>query len=330
MKAVVVDTLGRIENGTVAEIEAPRPSVGQLLVEVHAVPVNYVDIVTITGKYQFKPDLPYTPGKGPAGIVTAVGAGVARFAVGDRVLGMAEYGGYAEQAVVDEDQAYKLPDRLSFVDAAAMSLAYDTAWMALRDRARVAPGDHVLVLGASGAVGRAAIQLANAMGAEVVMAAVSSPDKRAAALEAGADAVIDLSLGDMRESLRAQVFEATNGHGADVIVDPLGSPVFEAAIRAVAWRGRVVVLGFAAGGIPSLKLNYLMLKNAEVSGLQISDYRKRMPELVRQAWEEVFAFNAMGKVTPPKSQTYPLDEFAAAMHAVGQRSAEGRVVLARG
>lgn len=327
MKAVVVQQLGSIDNGGIVEIAAPVPGPGQLLIEVHAVPVNYVDIVTVTGKYQFKPKLPYTPGKGPAGIVRVAGAGVADFKPGDRVLGMCENGGYAQLALVDAAQCYVLPANLSFVDAASMSLAFDTSWMALRERARITPGDNVLVLGASGAVGNAAVQLAKAMGAKVVMGAVSSPRKFGPVQEAGADAMIDLSKPDLRESLRAQVFAATNNHGADIIIDPLGGDVFDAAIRSIAWRGRVVVIGFAAGGIPSLKTNYLMLKNMEVSGLQISDYRRRMPALVRQCFEETFAFQAAGKIKAPPSTAMPLAQFAKAMHLVDERKASGRVIL---
>ena len=327
MKAVVVGELGSIDNARVTEVDTPSPGPGQLLIEVGAVPVNYVDIVTISGRYQFKPKLPYTPGKGPAGRVAAIGAGVTRFKVGDRVLGMAEAGGYAELALAEEAQSYALPDTMSFADAASLSLAFDTAWMALRERARIAAGDTVLVLGATGAVGNAAVQLAKAMGAGRVLGAVASAEKFDAVSAAGADTMIDLSTPDLRESLRAQVFAAISDHGVDIIVDPLGGEIFEAAIRAIAWRGRVVVLGFAAGGIPSLKINYLMLKNMEISGLQISDYRKRAPDLVRQCYDEVFAFYRAGLIKAPPTTTLPLDACAQAMHLVGDRKAAGRVVL---
>ena len=327
MRAIRVHTLGSIDNGALADVPDPAPAPGEVLIEVRAVPVNYVDIVQITGRYQFKPKLPYTPGKGPAGIVRALGTGVTGLAVGDRVLGMNEHSGYAELIVVGQQDVYKLPDCLSFVEAASMSLGFDTSWMALRERARIKPGDNVLVLGATGAVGNAAVQLAKAMGAGVVMGAVSSPEKFAAVKAAGAEAMIDLSQPDMKESLRRQVFSATNDHGADIIIDPVGGEMFEAAIRGVAWRGRVVILGFAAGGIPSLKLNYLMLKNCEVSGMQISDYRRRTPELMRQCFQEIFAFWEAGKIHAPPSRTLPLGDYAKAMHAIEARTATGRMVL---
>ncbi len=327
MKAILVHQLGSIDNGVLTEVPAPRPGPGQVLIEVRAVPVNYVDIVTITGQYQFKPKLPYTPGKGPTGIVRGFGADVTGFAAGDRVIGMNEHSGYAEQIVVDATNVYKLPDQLSFVDAAAMSLGFDTSWMALRERARIKPGDNVLVLGATGAVGSAAVQLAKAMGAKVVMGAVTSPDKFAGVKAAGADVMIDLSQPDLRESLRAQVFAATGKHGADIIIDPIGGDIFEAAIRAIAWRGRVVILGFAAGGIPSIKLNYLMLKNCEISGMQISDYRRRTPELMRECFAEIYRFYAEGKIAAPPSQTLALADYATAMHLIEARNTAKRMVL---
>lgn len=327
MKAIRVHQLGSIDNGALVEVPDPVPATGEVLIEVRAVPVNYVDIVQITGRYQFKPKLPYTPGKGPAGVVRGLGAGVAGFTIGDRVLGMNEHSGYAEQIAVGQQDVYKLPDKLSFIDAAAMSLGFDTSWMALRERARIRPGDNVLVLGATGAVGNAAVQLAKAMGAGVVMGAVSSPDKFALVQAAGADAMIDLSQPDMKESLRDQVFAATGGHGADIIIDPVGGEIFEAAIRSVAWRGRVVILGFAAGGIPSVKLNYLMLRNCEVSGMQISDYRRRTPDLMRQCFQEIFALWEAGRIHAPPSQTLPLADYAKAMHAIEARTATKRLVL---
>lgn len=327
MKAILVQELGDIDNGRLVELPDPVPGPGEVLIEVHAAPVNYVDIVQITGRYQFKPKLPYTPGKGPAGVVLGVGTGVDRIRPGDRVLGMNEHSGYAQKIVVAENDVYVLPNSLSFVDAAAMSLGFDTSWMALRERARIKPGDNVLVLGATGAVGNAAVQLAKAMGAKVVLGAVSSPAKFAAVKAAGADAMVDLSRPNLRESLREQVFAATGEHGADIIVDPIGGDIFEAAMRSIAWRGRVVILGFAAGGIPSLKVNYLMLKNCEVSGMQISDYRRRTPELMQQCFEEIFRFFTEGKLEPPPSQTMALADYAQAMHLIEARQTSKRLVL---
>lgn len=326
MRAVRVREFGVVETAGIENVSDPDPGPGEVLVEVHAAPVNYVDHLTFSGLYQFKPALPYTPGKGPAGVVRSVGAGVTAVAPGHRVLAMAEYGGYAELAVAPEAQVYRLPDRMSFVDAAAMALGFDTSWMALRDRARLEPGESVLVLGATGAVGGAAVQLAKAMGAGTVIAGVSSPD-RFADVAAGADAVVDLSREPLRDTIRAQVDDATGGSGVDVVIDPLGGDAFDGSVRALAWRGRLVVIGFAAGRIPTLRVNYLLLKNIEVSGLQISDYRKRTPELMAECYREVFAFYDTGTVTAPHTHTVPLDAWATALDAVAQRTARARVVL---
>jgi NADPH:quinone reductase len=326
MRAVVVREFGPPEKSSVADFPAPVAGPKEVLVDVHADAANYVDLLVIGGTYQFKPKLPFVPGKGPAGVVRALGPGATRFKVGDRVLAMAEQGGYAEQVAAAEDQCYRLPDSMPFVDAAAMSLVYDTAWFALCERARYTAGDVVLVLGASGGVGYAAVQLAKAKGAKV-LAGVSNPDKAELLRQAGADAIVDLSRPDLHESLRAQVYAVTDNRGADVILDPLGGDIFDAALRALAWRGRLVVIGFAAGRIPTIKANYLLLKNIEVSGLQVSDYRKRTPDQVRACFEDVFALYAAGKLKPAPSETFPLERFAEALQKIQTRKALGRVIL---
>jgi NADPH2:quinone reductase len=242
---------------------------------------------------------------------------------------MAEHGGYAEFVAIPESQCFRLPQSMSFVDAAAMALAYDTSWFALRDRARAQPGESVLVLGASGGVGLASIQLAKGMGLKV-LAGIANKDKEDIVRAAGADAVIDLSRADLRDSLRAQVYAVTDKRGADIILDPLGGDIFDAAIRALAWRGRLVVIGFAAGRIPTIKANYLLLKNIEVSGLQVSDYRKRRPEQMAACFREIFALFEAGKLKPAPVKTYPLEQFATALHDIEDRKARGRIVLTQG
>jgi len=278
------------------------------------------------GGYQFLPQRPFIPGKGPAGVVSAVGREVTSLQTGDRVLAMAEQGGYAEAVAVAADQCYHLPSPMSFDEAASLSLAFDTAWFALRERARLEPGETVLVLGASGAVGHAAIQLARAMGARV-LAGIARTEKAADVLAAGADAVIDLSRPNLRDSLREQVFAVTEGRGADIVLDPLGGEVFEAALRALAWRGRLVVIGFAAGAIPTMRVNYLLLKNIEVSGLQISDYRKRRPAQLAAAFAEIFGFYEQGKIKPAAVTAFPLERAGEALAALRDRRLAGRTVL---
>jgi NADPH2:quinone reductase len=239
---------------------------------------------------------------------------------------MAELGGYAELVAIDETQCYRLSPSMSFADAASTAVAYDTAWFALKDRARYAPGDKVLVLGATGAVGIGAIQIAKAMGA-FVMAGVSSPGKTQMVKDAGADAIVDLARADQRDSLRDQVHGLTADAGADIILDPLGGDVFDAAIRALAWRGRLVVIGFAAGRIPTIKANYLLLKNIEVSGLQVSDYRKKRPQQVEECFRELFAWFEQGKLKSPPMLAFPLEKVHEALRAVGDRRSQGRVML---
>jgi NADPH2:quinone reductase len=326
MRAIVVEEFGPPERLRVAEVLPPVPGVGEVLVRVHAAPVNYVDLLVVGGTYQFLPRRPFIPGKGPAGVVTALGPEVTALCVGDRVLAMAEQGGYAEAVALRADQCYRLPPRMSFLEAASLSLVYDTAWFALRERARFAPGETVLVLGASGGVGRAAVQLARTMGAHV-LAGIARPERGAIVLAAGAHAVIDLSRENLRDTLREQVYAATDGRGADIILDPLGGAVFDAALRALAWCGRLVVIGFAAGGIPMLKTNYLLLKNIEVSGLQISDYRKRRPAQVAACYAEIFALYEQGKLQPDAAKTFPLERAGEALAALRDRRLDARAVL---
>lgn len=326
MKAIIVDAFGPPERLRIGETSEPVPGPGEVLVEVRAAPVNYVDLLVVGGTYQFRPSLPFIPGKGPAGVVAGLGSGVAAWRPGDRVLAMAEEGGWARAVAVPADRCYRLPARMSFVEAASMSLVYETAWFALRERARLEPGDSVLVLGASGGVGLAAVQLAHAFAARV-LAAVSRPDRGEAVLNAGADAVIDLSAADLDGGLRAQVHAATAGRGVDIVLDPLGGDYFAAALRALAWHGRLVVIGFAAGGIPTMRTNYLLLKNIEVSGLQISDYRKRRPEVVERCFAEVFGLYETGRLRPATATVFPLDRAGEALGAVRDRRIAGRALL---
>src|SRR5690606_8448372 len=294
---------------------------------VHATAVNFVDLLVIGGKYQFLPERPFTPGKLPAGVVSEVGAGVVGLKPGDRVLTLAEHGGYAEQALSKANDVYRIPDEMTFIEAASMALGFDTAWFALHERGRLRPGESVLVLGATGSVGMAAIQLAKAHGCRV-LAGVSSLASSDAVRAVGADAVIDLSVPDLHNGLREQVYAVNEGNGVDVVIDSLGDRFFAAALRAVAWLGRLVVVGFAAGEIPTVKVNYLMLKNIEVSGLQVSDYRKRMPERMRECFEEIFELFRKGLIKPPPTVVRPLEAFSEALRQVQERSIKERIVLA--
>jgi NADPH:quinone reductase len=327
MRAIVVDEFGPPERLRVAETAEPKPGPNEVLVKVHAAPVNHVDLLVVGGNYQFQPSPPFIPGKGPAGVIAALGRDVTSWRIGDRVLAMSEEGGYAEAVAARADQCYRLPATMSFTEAASLSLVYDTAWFALRERARLEPGETVLVLGASGGVGEAAVQLAHALGARV-LAGIARPERAAPLRAAGADAVIDLSVAGLRDRLRAEVNGLTKGRGADIVLDPLGGAVFEAAVRALAWRGRLVVIGFAAGAIPTIRTNYLLLKNIELSGLQISDYRRRCPAQVAGCFAEIFSLYEEGKVKPAPATIFPLDRAGEALAALRDRRLAGRAVLA--
>jgi NADPH2:quinone reductase len=329
MRAVVVREFGGIENAALGDMPKPEPKAGEVLLEIRATAVNFVDLVMMSGNYQFKPQLPFVPGKLPAGMVAAVGAGVTKFKPGDHAIAMAEQGGFAEFVAMPESQCVKLPPSLPFDEAAAMSLIYDTAYFALRDRARIKPGESVLVLGATGGVGLAAIQLAKAMGG-TVLAGVASKGKADIVRAAGADVVIDLAAADLKESLRAQVFANTGDKGVDIIIDMLGGDYFDAAVRALAWCGRLVVIGFASGRIPSIKANYFLVKNIEISGMQVSDYRKRRPADMQACFREIFDWHAAGKLKPLPTKVYPIEQFAEAMKDIRDRKQRGRVVLSQG
>jgi len=329
MRAVVVREFGAPGSLAVEEVASPEPGPGEVLIDVGAVGVNFVDLLVIGGKYQFLPERPFTPGKLPAGTIVKLGRNVEGLAVGDRVLTTAEQGGYAEQAVAPAAQCYRMPDRMTFVEAAAMALAFDTAWFALHERGRLRAGESVLVLGATGGVGLAAVQLAKAADARVI-AGVSSLAKAQTALDAGADAVVDLSVANIRDGLREQVHALTGGSGVDIVIDSLGDRFLPAALRALAWCGRLVVVGFAAGDIASIRTNYLLVKNIEVSGLQVSDYRKRMPFRMRECFTEIFAMFEAGALRAPATTVLPLESFAEALGRIRDRKANGRIVLVPG
>lgn len=326
MRAVVLTAFGDLSNASVDTFPDPVPGPDEVLVKVHAVAANFVDLLVIGGKYQFLPDLPFVPGKGPTGVVVGTGANVEHVKEGDRVLAMAEQGGFGELVTAPAVNVFKLPDSLSFTDAASMSLVYDTAWFAMFERGRLQPGETALVLGASGGVGYACVQLAKAKGARV-LAGLTTPAKADLFNDEDIDGVIDLSVDNLRDGLRDQVFAQTGKAGADVIMDPLGDDIFGAALRALAWRGRLVVVGFAAGNIPTLKANYLLLKNIEVSGLQVSDYRKRRPDMMATCFDEVFRLYDEGKIKAAPIETYPLEGFADALGAVESRRLKGRAIL---
>jgi NADPH2:quinone reductase len=302
------------------------PGEGQIVVDVAAAGINFPDVLVVSGRYQILPPRPFVPGKELAGTVRTVGAGVSGFTPGDRVLGQLEHGAFAEQAVVNAADAFHLPDGLGFADATALGLVYQTAYFALIDRAGLRPGETVLIGGAAGGVGIASMQLAKAFGARV-LAAVRKPDQVEFVRAHGADAVIDVGGVNLRDDLRAQVLAATDGRGVDVIVDPVGSEFFSAGLRALAWCGRLVVVGFAGGDIPSVKANYLLVKNISVSGLQWSDYRERLPERMAEAQANIFRLWRSGAVRPPVTQTFTLEQLPAALELIEKGRIRGKAAI---
>jgi NADPH2:quinone reductase len=327
VKAVVVREFAPIESLEIGELPDPVPGNGQVVIDVKAAEINYPDILVISGQYQIKPPLPFAPGKAAAGVVSAVGAGVTDLKVGDRVAAQVEYGAFAQKLLAPSANVFRMPETIGFTKGAALGLVYQTAHFALVERARLQTGDVVLVLGASGGIGVASVQVAKALGARMVIAGVLGDDNAQVAREAGADAVIDLGAADLRESLREGVHRLSGGHGADIVIDPVGGAANAAALRAMAWRGRMVIIGFAAGEIPTIKANYLLVKNIEVSGLQWSDYRDRTPEWVARVQQEIFALYVAGKIDPYVSRTFSLAGIKDALSLLKQGKAQGKLIL---
>jgi NADPH:quinone reductase len=327
MKAVVVSEFAPFEQVMSGELPEPKPGPGEVVIDVKAAEVNYPDILVISGQYQVKPPLPFSPGKAAAGVISAVGAGVTGFSVGDRVSAQVEYGAFAQKLRAPAVSVFRMPDGVDFAKAAALGLVYQTAHFALIERARLQRGDRVLVLGASGGIGVASVQLAKALGAATVIAGVLGQANVGIARGCGADVVIDLGSIDLRDGLRDAVRAATGGHGADIVIDPVGGAANAAALRAMAWRGRMVIIGFAAGEIPTIKANYLLVKNIEVSGLQWSDYRDRTPDWVRRVQMEIFDLHVAGKLNPVISRIFPLEGFKDALSLLRDGKAQGKLIL---
>lgn len=326
MKALLVKKFGAPETLALEELPTPVPGAGEVLVDVYAAGVNYPDLLVVGGTYQNLPPLPFTPGKECAGVIKAVGDGVKLFKPGDHVMVQVEYGAFTQQIAAKEQNCHKIPDTMDFADAAALGLSYLTAYFALTERAQLKAGETVLVTGAAGGVGLAAVQVAKALGA-TVLAAVDTPEKAALAKARGADHVVDTSVADLRNALREQVFAVTAKHGANVILDQVGGDVFDACMRAVAWCGRIVVIGFVSGRIPEIKAGHILVKNISVIGVQVSDYRDREPDKFRAKRQELLDLYSAGKIKPHVMTTYPLKDAAAALNAVKQGKVLGKVVL---
>lgn len=327
MRAVVInDTADRASVG-IEEVADPAPGPGEVVVRARACGINFTDLLSLDGKYQNNPAPPFTPGKDAAGVVESVGAGVAGLAPGDRVIAHVVHGGLAEKVACPEALCFPLPDGVAFDAAAAMGLAYQTAYFALTVRGRLQPGETVLVNGASGGVGLAAVNLAGPLGAGRVLAGLTTMSKAEAVLAAGADAAIDLGRAELRESLRAQAAEAAGGGGVDLVFDLVGGEVFDASLRAVADEGRIVVSGFTSGAIPQVRTNYLLLKNIGVLGMTINSYIKRRSPKLRAAQTALFDLLLAGRISPNIMRRFPFERFMEAIALLENREIVGKSVL---
>lgn len=330
MKAVVVREFANFDKAEVGEIPDPQPGEGDVVVDLEASEANYPDILLMEGAYQKKPPLPFTPGLAGAGRISQAGSLDLAGLIHQRVLVFPEYGSHAEKVVAPAAWCFPIPDDLPSDEAAALGLVYQTAYFALVHRARFMEGDAVLVLGATGGVGMAAVQLAKALGATKVIAATRGKRGAAIARGFGADVVIDSGMADLRDGLQLRVKEATGGNGVDIVIDPVGGDLSAAALRTMAWGGRLVVVGFASGSIPRFAANYLLVKNIEVSGLQWTDYRSRQPDYVRKAQAHLFDLWAAGKLSPRITARLPLERFVEALAELKAASANGKIVLTMG
>jgi NADPH2:quinone reductase len=322
MKAVVCKAWGPPDTLVLEELADLQPGPGEAVVEVKAAGVNFPDVLTIQGKYQVRPELPFTPGNEFAGVVSAVGAGVTSVAVGDSVIGFTRTGAFAQQALAPVDALMPMPPGMDYETAAAITLTYGTSHHAVVDRGALRVGETMLVLGAAGGVGLAAIEIGKALGARVI-AAASSDEKLAVCGAHGADVLINYDTQDLREALR----EATGGKGPDVIYDPVGGPYSEPALRSIAWRGRHLVVGFAAGEIPKLPWNLMLLKGASVVGVFWGDFVRREPQANLAAMRQMLGWMAEGKLRPLVSRRYPLAETARALEDMAARKVVGKVVI---
>ena len=324
MKAVLCKAYGPPENLVIEEVESLKPGKGQVIVVVKACGVNFPDALIIQGKYQVKPDMPFSPGSEIAGIVKEVGEGIdpRRVKVGDRVIAFTGFGGFAEEVVAEARQLIPMSDNMDFATASAFILTYGTAYHALKDRAQLQPGETLLVLGAAGGVGIAAIQLGKVMGAQVI-AAASTDEKLAVCRENGADEGINYSTEDLKERLK----QLSSGKGVNVIFDPVGGPYSEVALRGIAWKGRFLVIGFAAGDIPRIPLNLTLLKGCSIVGVFWGSFTEREPQHNQQNIQELLTLYAEGKLKPLISTTYPLTHAADALNDMMNRRVKGKVVL---
>jgi NADPH2:quinone reductase len=322
MKAVLCERLGPPEDLVLADLPEPVAAPGEAIVAVNSVGLNFYDTLAIEGKYQVKPALPFSPGGEIAGTVEHVADDVTTMKPGDRVMAYIGFGGARDKIAVSALRLVAIPAGLSDATAAALSVTYGTTFHALKDRARLEPGERLVVLGASGGVGQAAVEIGKRMGARVI-ACASSEDKLAFCKEIGADELVNYAKSDLRDALK----RLTDGNGADVIYDPVGGALAEPALRAIAWRGRYLVIGFASGEIPKLPLNLVLLKECDVLDVYWGVHTEKEPDLHRANLAQLLAWATDGSIKPHIHRTYPLADTPAALTAIARREVKGKVIL---
>lgn len=322
MRALVCNEFGPPESLTIEDWDDPTPGDNEIVIDVVATGINFPDVLSIAGQYQVKAPLPFVPGNEAAGTVSAVGKDCQRISVGDRVIVATRGGAFAEKCVAPEATTIPLPEGLDFEQGAGFMVTYGTSYHALKQSARLQPGETVLVLGAAGGVGITAVEIAKAMGARVI-AAASTDEKLAFAKEAGADDLINYSDQPLKETVK----ELTGGDGVDVVYDPVGGELADQALRATAWHGRYLVIGFASGEIPSFSANIALLKEASIVGVWWGTWAAKNPDLQIQNLMEMGAMIAQGQLSPRVTESYAFDDFANAFRAITERRARGKVVM---
>ena len=322
MRALICNAFAPIESLSMASVPPPVPEPDEITLRVAAAGVNFYDTLIVQGRYQIKPPFPFSPGGEVAGVVYAVGQNVHHLHPGDRVCAFTSYGGYAEICRAKAIQTWKLPDTVSFETAAAGLVTYGTAWFALHDHARIRSGETVLVLGAAGGVGQAAIQIAKTAGAQVI-AVASHPDKLVQCQAQGADILINYQTENLKETIR----QVTHGRGVDIVVDVVGGRHTKAALRATAWRGRILIIGFATGEIPCIPTNLVLLKGCTLSGVLWDELMRQEPEEASRQVHTVLAGFAEGWLAPPITACYRLEEAMQALSSLATRQAGGKLII---
>ena len=322
MKAIVCNQFGLPNTLGYTDVETPQPKEGEVLISVKACSVNFPDTLIIQGKYQFRPAFPFSPGSDIAGIVEKLGENVQHLKVGDTVVGFVPFGGFAEKAIVKAKDCFPKPKGMSMVHASAFLLAYGTSYHALKDRANLQKGETILILGASGGVGLTALELAKLMGAKVI-AAASTNEKLELCKQFGADEVINYTT----ESLKDRVKEITNGKGVDVIYDPVGGHFSELALRAIAWKGRHLVIGFANGEIPKIPINLTLLKGASIVGVFWGAFAQKEPKKSLENIQQLLTWFVKGELKPHIDKVYALENAPKALEDMMQRKTKGKIVI---